>query len=115
MGPVAAPPGPGLSGPSLSGGRVMSKRFVLPAFAVALVCLGGWALAQQAPPAAKQEALGANPPEAPASRYSVSPAGTTAVLLDTASGKTWVLQHSAVGEPVWVPARRLDTADEVRR
>src|SRR5262249_33264257 len=78
-------------------------------------CLGGWALAQQAPPAAKQEALGAKPAEAPASRYSVSPAGTTAVLLDTASGKTWVLQHSAVGEPVWVPARRLDTADEVRR
>src|SRR5262249_29891079 len=72
-------------------------------------------LAQQAPPGAKQEPPGAKPAESPAGRYSVSPAGTTAVLLDTASGKTWVLRHAAVGEPVWVPARRLDTADEVRR
>jgi multidrug efflux pump subunit AcrA (membrane-fusion protein) len=38
--------------------------------------------------------------------YTVVPAGDTAVLLDPATGETWVLTRPAGAEPTWVPVRR---------
>jgi multidrug efflux pump subunit AcrA (membrane-fusion protein) len=38
--------------------------------------------------------------------YTVVPAGDTAVLLDPATGDTWVLTRPAGAEPAWVPVRR---------
>jgi hypothetical protein len=40
-------------------------------------------------------------------------AGAQAVLLDTATGKTWLLQPGGDGRAVWVPARRLDSDKEI--
>jgi hypothetical protein len=86
----------------------MSYRYVVAVLVVALLGLGGWTLAQQDRPAAKETA--------PASgQFIVTPAGDTAVLLDTKSGNTWVLQRSGQGDPVWLLARRIDSVNEVRR
>jgi hypothetical protein len=81
------------------------NRFVLLGVFV-LILLGGWAAAQQGP---------ANPPAlaSPAPRYAVAPAGEVAVLLDTASGKSWLLNRpTAQGEAVWLPIPRIDDATE---
>src|SRR6266850_5919524 len=84
--------------------RQMAKRIVLGLALAALVFLGGWAVAQQ-----PGQAIGINksanvsaPHGAPTQgkdskeggHFTVSPAGNTAVLVDTATGKTWVLRHS---------------------
>jgi hypothetical protein len=42
-------------------------------------------------------------------------AGAIAVLLDTATGKTWVLQPRGPSGAVWVPARRLDSEQDVQK
>jgi hypothetical protein len=49
-------------------------------------------------------------------RFTVSPAGNSAVLLDSITGKTWVLQIANGPTPgaVWVPLRRFDTEKEVQ-
>jgi hypothetical protein len=87
----------------------MSKRYLIPVLAVGLLALCGWLFTQQARPAAEA-------PEAASGRYAVSPAGDTAVLLETTSGKTWMLHHSVDGtRSVWLPARRLDHDDEARQ
>jgi hypothetical protein len=72
-----------------------------------LAGLAAWAQAQQAPPGQKK-ADGAHGP------FAVAASGETAVLLDTASGKTWVLRRAADGGAVWVPARRLDSEKGAR-
>ena len=76
--------------------------------ALALVGLGGWAIAQQAQPQPK--------PAEPA-RYAVSPAGNTAIMVDTATGKTWFL-HPHPGEDdmnvIWLPIERIDSAEQAK-
>jgi hypothetical protein len=37
------------------------------------------------------------------------------VLLDTATGKTWLLHRSADGNAAWAPVRRLDTDKPARQ
>ena len=118
----------------------MSKRLFAAAVAAALVGLGGWALAQQAqqnqsglpatgggasPPAAVQVAPpgpgviaqpGGRPaPGAAPGRFAVVRLERDgAVLVDTATGKTWELQRSRDGRAAWVPLRRLDSDKDVR-
>jgi hypothetical protein len=49
-------------------------------------------------------------------RFTVVPAGGSAVLVDSASGKTWVLRHAGDGgAPVWLPAQRIDDPAEARK
>jgi hypothetical protein len=78
----------------------MSRKFVLGVLIAASLALGGWALAQQG---------GQVPAQAERGPFAVSPAGQSAVLLDTKSGKTWVLNRSVEGESVWLPAKRIDS------
>jgi hypothetical protein len=86
----------------------MSRHYVIGIVVVGLFALGGWALAQQERPGAKGPAAEGGP-------FVVSPAGDTAVLLETKSGKTWVLHRSVQGDSVWLPAKRIDSHDEVLR
>lgn len=86
----------------------MSHRYVIGVLVVALLGLGGWALAQPDRPAAKDAAPASGP-------FTVSPAGDSAVLLETRSGKTWVLQRSVQGDSVWLPARRIDSEEDALR
>jgi hypothetical protein len=86
----------------------MSRHYVIGIVVVGLLALGGWALAQQERPGAKGPAAEGGP-------FVVSPAGDTAVLLETKSGKTWVLRRSVEGDAVWLPAKRIDSHDEVIR
>lgn len=80
----------------------MSKRTMGGMVAVVLVMVAGWALAQPGPVAGKKA-------DAESSRFSVSPMGGSAVMVDTATGKAWVLQPSADGTPgVWLPTGRID-------
>jgi hypothetical protein len=44
----------------------------------------------------------------------VAASGETAVLLDTASGRTWVLRQAGNGGAVWLPVHRLDSEKEAR-
>ena len=85
----------------------MDRRYVLGFAFVALLGIGAWALA----PA--QQPLGKGPsPEG--GQFLVSPAGESGVLVDTKSGKTWVLSRAVDGEPVWLPAKRIDSPEEAR-
>jgi hypothetical protein len=117
----------------------MSKRFLSVALVLTLLAAGGWALAQQDRPQAPgpiapqdkpapgrtipvvpsiipgQAGPAAAPaPQATPGRYTMVAAGAQAVLLDTATGKTWVLVRSGVSA-VWVPARRLESDKDVQR
>lgn len=84
----------------------MSRWYALGFLTVAVLTLGGWALAQQATPAAKE-------PTPASPQYMVSTSGETAVLLETTTGKTWVLHRSVYGDDVWLLAKRIDTREEV--
>jgi protein involved in polysaccharide export with SLBB domain len=44
-------------------------------------------------------------------RYAVSASVHSSVLVDTATGKTWLLERAG-GRGVWIPARRVDSEDE---
>jgi hypothetical protein len=55
------------------------RRYIVVIFVVSAVAVGGWALAQSERPAPMAEGLS----------FAIGPAGGTAVLLDTKSGKTW--------------------------
>jgi len=85
----------------------MSRHHVIGILVVGLLALSGWAFAQQERPGAKTAA-----PES--GQFAVSPAGSSAVLLDTKSGKTWVLTRSVEGQSVWLPVRRIDSEEEAR-
>ena len=86
----------------------MYRRYVIGIVVVGLVALGSWALAQQERPGGKGPAAEGGP-------FVVSPAGDTAVLLETKSGKTWVLRRSVEGDAVWLPAKRIDSHEEGNR
>src|SRR5262245_17720698 len=89
-------------------GVAMSRRFVVGIIITASLAIVSWALAQQERPVAKAPALAEGGP------FVVSPAGQSAVLLDTKSGKTWVLTHSVEGVSVWLPTRRIDSEQEAQ-
>jgi hypothetical protein len=55
-----------------------------------------------------------SPPQE-AARYALVGAGKTAVLLDTATGRSWVLKSLPDGGAVWLPCRRLDSEADVER
>jgi hypothetical protein len=87
----------------------MSKRTAAALLVVALVGLGGWVLAQPGAP-------GPQKAEAQPGRYAVSGSGDKAVLLDTATGKTWQLRDSADGRtPTWLPLSRIDDPKEAAK
>jgi hypothetical protein len=89
----------------------MSKQITVAMAGAGILCLCGWVLAQQAQPAAKK-ADGESP------RYMVSPAADGAVLLETSTGKTWVLHRSGAARGIsayWLPAIRLEGADDLIR
>jgi len=85
----------------------MSQRFLIPTLVLSLAGLAGWALAQ---PGGGRPRMGDG-----AGRFAVSAAGNSAVLLDGSTGRTWVLNQAVDGSSVWVPAKRLDTEEEVHR
>lgn len=54
--------------------------------------------------------------DAEGDRFAVSSAGSTAVMVETTTGKTWLLHHSADGSTsAWLPADRIDDSDEARK
>jgi hypothetical protein len=85
----------------------MNRRIVLGLVVAVLASAGGWALAQ--PQAGQGGDKGGSAP----GRFAVSPAGNGAVLVDTATGKTWFMHHSVdKSQPsVWVPMQRLEDKD----
>jgi hypothetical protein len=85
----------------------MSQRWLIPALVLLLAGLAGWAVAQPGPGGPKK---GDGPP-----RFAVAATGSSAVLLETATGKTWVLNQALDGSSVWLPVRRLDTEEEVHQ
>lgn len=87
----------------------MSRRVVFGLLAAVLVLVAGWGFAQKPADEAK--------PAGPVGRYAVSPIGNTAVVLDTATGKAWVLAASAAdSEPsAWLPTIRLDSEQDVAK
>ena len=85
----------------------MSKRVAVCFALCLLIAVGGWAGAQPGPGEAKKA-------EAGSERYIVTGMGSSAILLETTSGKTWSYQmslHAQTG--VWLPVKRLDTPEEV--
>jgi hypothetical protein len=90
----------------------MARRPVLAALAAAALFVGGWAAAQPGPAAAPKP--GSDAP----GRFAVTATAGGAVLVDTATGQTWVLRPGLDGPkgqglpPAWEPAVRLETRDQ---
>ncbi|MBI3407741.1 MAG: hypothetical protein HY040_05220 [Planctomycetes bacterium] len=80
----------------------MSKSFWAGAVCVALLSLAGWALAQQGQP---------GPKKTEGERYMVAPAGDGAILLETTTGKTWVMRMNT-DPSYWLPAMRFDREED---
>jgi hypothetical protein len=85
----------------------MSKHVLGAATLLALVGVSGWVLAQQGQPAAAKATA------APGT-YQIVASGQSAVLLEAATGRTWVLTQSLDGDVVWLPAQRLESDEQVR-
>ena len=86
----------------------MSRASILWSGAILAAVYGAYAVAQpqvQPPPPA-----GGGP-----ANYTVSAAGDSAVLLETRSGRTWLLMRSSdrVQPAVWAPIQRLDDREQV--
>jgi hypothetical protein len=47
-------------------------------------------------------------------RYALAGSGATAVLVDTFTGRSWVLKVQPDGGAVWLPCRRLDSEADVQ-
>jgi hypothetical protein len=45
----------------------------------------------------------------------VAPNGPSAVLVDTATGKTWELVRGGAGRSAWIPVRKFDSDQEARK
>jgi hypothetical protein len=88
----------------------MPRRVVIGLLAASLVLAAGWGFAQPKP---AEEGK----PAGPVGRYAVTAMDSTAVMLDTATGKTWVLTEGAdKGEPpAWLPTVRIDGDEEAAK
>jgi hypothetical protein len=88
----------------------MSRRTLFGIVAAALILVAGWTWAQPKP------AEEGKPPEV-VGRYAISPIGNTAVMVDTATGKAWVLRAAAddAERAAWLPTVRLDTDEEMKK
>src|SRR5580692_3443717 len=86
----------------------MDRRHVLGIALVAILAVGAWSWSQAQQPGGKGPAPGGE-------QFLVSPTSESAVLLDTKSGKTWVLTRAIDGESVWLPAKRIDSPDEAQK
>ena len=55
-------------------------------------------------------------PDVDDDRFTVSSTRDTVVMVETATGRTWLLRHSADGSlSAWVPVERIDDLGEVRK
>ena len=86
----------------------MTRRNLIVTFVVGFLALGGWAWAQQKNPGLP----GMPTPQQEGGPYAVASVGQSAILLDTKTGKTWELTHSADGQAVWLPGKRIDSDKE---
>jgi len=84
----------------------MFRRFAIGILIGGFLVTGSWVMAQQERPDAKKATSTEVGP------FVASPAGDTAVLLETKSGKTWVLTRSVDGRLMWLPASRIDSEEE---
>lgn len=82
----------------------MSKRFIVPTLLLGLAGLSGWAVAQQNQPE-RQAAVQRS------SRYTAVAVGQTAILVETTTGKTWVMTQGIDGDSTWLPTQRLESAE----
>jgi hypothetical protein len=88
---------------------IMLKRSIGATAVAVLVVAGGWLLAQAGPAGAKKA-------DAEVGRYAICPMGATAVMVDTTTSKTWVLHPGAEETShAWLPAERIDDAQEARK
>ena len=87
----------------------MSNRFFVPALLLAVTGVGGWAVAQQS----SQEPLRTSKPSP--GRYTVVAAGQSAILLDTGTGRTWVMNQGVNGDSAWLPSQKFDNEETARQ
>jgi hypothetical protein len=83
----------------------MVNRYVLGIVIALMLALGALSLAQQ-------ERASGKPLAGEGGQFKITSVGDTAVLLDSKSGTSWVLHHSADGDTVWLPAKRIDSEQE---
>ncbi len=93
----------------------MSKRTLLIVSIAFLAYLAGASLADTPAPAQPPAPPKADAAPAPG-RYAVTAMGSSAVMVETATGKTWVLRGSADGaEPTWIPVARIDKPEDAAK
>jgi hypothetical protein len=89
----------------------MSKRYMLGSLVVIILIVGGFAVAQQS---GKPTVV---PEKEIPGRFAVALSANGTVLVDTATGESWVLRTGLDGPhglpATWRPIRRLDTQEKV--
>ena len=84
----------------------MRHRFLAALLAVVMTGLSIWAFAQQTQPASKRS-------EPHEERFAVSSVGSTAVMVEATTGRTWVLRHSLDHHSAaWLPLERIDEPEK---
>jgi hypothetical protein len=84
---------------------VMSSRSVLGIVLAASFVIATWVLAQQQQSTPSVGQVGS---------FAVSGSSDPTVLVDTRSGKTWILIRGSEGQWTWLPTKRIDSDKEVQ-
>jgi hypothetical protein len=86
---------------------MMKTSHVVFGLVAVLVGVAGWALGQQAQPEPRKAEASAG--------YSVASAGDGAILIETTTGRTWLLHRSIDGaRSAWLPIERIDAPEKAR-
>lgn len=108
----------------------MSKVLTPVALIAVGLGVGGWLLAQQpATPGGQPGGPGAgigkgpmgpqgqpgNPPPPATARFAVSGGGEGAMMVETQTGKSWVLHRGPGGVFAWLPIRRIDSEQDAAK
>src|SRR5436190_1222258 len=101
----------------------MSKMLIPVLLVVVVLVLGGWLLAQQPGAPGLPGAAGGQgvpgqpgkPPPHPETRFTVSGSGEGAVMVESPSGKSWLLHRLPSGGYSWLPVRRIDSEVEAKK
>ncbi len=104
------------------------SKVLIPVALIALVLgLGGWLAAQQprTPGGLPGASGGAGEPDAPGqpgksappakAKFTVSGSGEGALLVETLTGKSWILRRGTGGTFAWLPVHRVDSDEEAAK
>jgi hypothetical protein len=85
----------------------MSKRYIVGAVLAVMLSLGCLLV--------RQNAVAATALPGEGSQWVISTTREATLLLDTKTGKSWMLERSLAGDCAWLPVKRIDNEQDAAR